>query len=459
MNSDPLSAGQVIAMLAVQLLLILINAFFAATELAVMQLSPSRLRRMAEEGDKAAPRMLRMVEKPSGFLSTIQIGITLAGFLASAFAADSFAPPLSRWFVGITGMGPDAFGTMNTVAIILIAIVLAYFTLVLGELVPKQIALHNPYKVARLSTGVISGMAVFMKPLVWLLSVSAKGVLRLFGIKGERSEEAVTEDEIRMMVDAGHEKGTIEAEEKAMIDNVFELDKTIARDVMTHRVDVVGIEADASDGEIFAIIAGSGLSRYPVYDSYDDIVGILSSRTWLLNYRCQEPKPLRELMRPARFVPETVRADVLLRDMQRTKDHLAIVLDEYGGFSGVVSMEDLIEEIVGSIYDEFDAPDDDAIQKLEENLWRIAGDADIEDIEEALGVKLPEEREYDSLGGLVFSQLSSIPADGEEVTVDAEGLHIQTEPVIDHHVEWARVSVNAPPPEENEEEDKRGNDD
>ncbi len=436
MNSDPLSAGQVIAMLAVQLLLILINAFFAATELAVMQLSPSRLRRMAEEGDKAAPRMLRMVEKPSGFLSTIQIGITLAGFLASAFAADSFAPPLSRWFVGITGMGPDAFGTMNTVAIILIAIVLAYFTLVLGELVPKQIALHNPYKVARLSTGVISGMAVFMKPLVWLLSVSAKGVLRLFGIKGERSEEAVTEDEIRMMVDAGHEKGTIEAEEKAMIDNVFELDKTIARDVMTHRVDVVGIEADASDGEIFAIIAGSGLSRYPVYDD-----------------------SLRELMRPARFVPETVRADVLLRDMQRTKDHLAIVLDEYGGFSGVVSMEDLIEEIVGSIYDEFDAPDDDAIQKLEENLWRIAGDADIEDIEEALGVKLPEEREYDSLGGLVFSQLSSIPADGEEVTVDAEGLHIQTEPVIDHHVEWARVSVNAPPPEENEEEDKRGNDD
>ncbi len=217
---------------------------------------------------------------------------------------------------------------------------------------------------------------------------------------------------------------------------------------------MVGIEADASDGEIFAIIAGSGLSRYPVYDdSYDDIVGVLSSRTWLLNYRCQAPKPLRELMRPARFVPETVRADVLLRDMQRTKDHLAIVLDEYGGFSGVVSMEDLIEEIVGSIYDEFDAPDDEAIQKLEENLWRIAGDADIEDIEEALDIKLPEEREYDTLGGLVFSRLSSIPADGEEVEVDAEGLHIHTEPVVDHHVEWACVSVIPPQePEEDEEE-------
>ncbi len=231
MNSDPLSVGQVIGMLVLQLVLILVNAFFAATELAVMQLSSSRLRRMAEEGDKAAPRMLRMVEKPSGFLSTIQIGITLAGFLASAFAAENFAPPLAWWFINVTGMAHGAFGTVNAVAIVVIAIVLAYFTLVLGELVPKQIALHSPYKVARLTTGVISGMAVFMKPLVWLLSVSTRGVLRLFGIKGERSEEAVTEDEIRMMVDAGHEKGTIEAEEKAMIDNVFELDKTIARDV------------------------------------------------------------------------------------------------------------------------------------------------------------------------------------------------------------------------------------
>lgn len=461
MNADPLSPGQIIGMLLLQVVLILINAFFASTELAVMQLNANKLRRQAEEGDKAAPRILKMVENPSNFLSTIQIGITLAGFLASAFAADNFAGPLTAWVVNDLGFTALPAASVNTLIIVLITIVLSYFTLVFGELVPKQVAIHKPYQVAKFTTGAIRGLSVVMRPVIALLSASTKGVLRLFGIKGERGEESVTEDEIRMMVDVGHESGDIAAEEKEMIDAVFELDKTTARDVMTHRVDVVAIEADAEPDEVVKIIAESGLSRFPVYDdSMDDILGILSSRVYLLNLRAKKPKSLRSLLREARFVPETVRADILLREMQQCNDHLAMVLDEYGGFSGIVTMEDLIEEIIGNIYDEFDAPEDDEIQQLGENSWRIAGDCDIEDIETALSVKLPEDREYDTLGGLVFSQLSTIPADGEEVQVEVEGLSIHTEPVVDHHVEYARVSVlphpapgqdDAPEPEKKKE--------
>ncbi len=457
-----MTVGTLFGMLALQLGLILLNAFFAATEIAVLQLSPGKLRHLAEEGDKSAPRILKMVENPSGFLSAIQIGITLAGLLASAFAADNFADPLAGWVSRSIGLAQQHYSLLRTVSIILITLILSYFTLVLGELVPKQLALHKPYAVAKITTRVIAGLAILMKPVIWLLSASTRAVLRLFGIKGERSEEIVTEDEIRMMVDAGSESGTIEEEEKQMIENVFELRDTLARDVMTHRVDVVAVEADAGPAEILAIIRGSGLSRFPVYEnSYDDILGVLNSRTYLLAVQQGGQPSVRQLLRPACFVPETVKADTLLRDMQQRKDHMALVVDEYGGFSGLVTMEDVIEEIVGNIYDEFDAPDEPEICRLEDNLWRVAGDADIEDVEDELGIQLPEDREYDSLGGLVFSHLNSIPDDGQTVTMDVEGLHIATDPIVDHHVEWALVSLLPPPEEaaaeENEKPKKREN--
>lgn len=448
-----MSIGTIILMLLLQFLLIFINAFFASAELAVMQLSPNRLRRQEEEGDKKAGKILRFVEESSDFLSTIQIAITLVNFLGGAVAADNFAGPLVSWVYDTLGFQALSRGALNSIALVLITLVVSYFTLVLGELVPKQLALAQPYKVASITTGVIGGMSVVMRPVIKLLSASTAAVLRLFGIRGVRDEELVTEDEIRMLVDVGHESGTIDSEEKAMIDNVFELDNTIARDVMTHRVDVVAIEADAEVDEVVQIIEESGMSRYPVYDdSLDDILGILNARTYLLNLRDEHPKTIRQMLRPACFVPETVPADTLLRDMQRRKDHMAVVVDEYGGFSGLVSMEDLIEEIVGSIYDEFDAAEEPEIRKIGENLWRVAGETDIEVLEEEFDVEMPEDREYDTLGGLVFSQLSAIPADGTEVDVEAYGLRIHTEPIEDHHVQWAKVSVLPKPVEEEEEE-------
>lgn len=253
-----------------------------------------------------------------------------------------------------------------------------------------------------------------------------------------------------MMVDIGEEKGAIEAGEKEMIENIFEFNNMTAEDVMVHRTDMVMLWTGDSDEEIVRTIEESGLSRFPVYEEdADDITGVLNTRDYLLNARRAAPKPLTELLRPAYFVPESVRTDMLFRDMQSRKTHLAIVVDEYGGTSGLVTMEDLLEEIVGNIYDEFDPQDEQEIIPLGACTWRIAGSADLEEVAAALMLSLPEEEEADTLGGLVFAQLPVIPADGSHPEVEVYGLHIRVEVLADRRVEWAIVTRQ--PPAEPEE--------
>ena len=247
--------------LLLQLLLILLNAFFAMTEIAVISLSPTRLRKLAEDGDKMAPRLLRLVEEPSGFLSTIQIGITLAGFLGSAFAADNFSEPLVNWVYHDLGFQALSMATLDTLAVIVITIILSYFTLVLGELTPKRIAMQRPLQVAKFSCRVVSALAVVMRPVIWLLSASTNGLLRLLHMKVEAEEETVTEEEIRMMVDLGEARGAIDSEEREWIDNVFEFGDAMARDVMTHVSDITAIPLHATDEEIEATIRETGLSH------------------------------------------------------------------------------------------------------------------------------------------------------------------------------------------------------
>ena len=269
-------------------------------------------------------------------------------------------------------------------------------------------------------------------------------------------KDEVSEDNIMAMVEEGEESGAIQSNEKEFIENVFEFDNTTAKDVMVHRTDMVSLPADASEDEILAAIRQSGLSRFPVYGSdIDDIVGILSTRDYLLNFREEEPRSLGELLRPAYFVPETVAADVLFRDMQGKKTHLALVVDEYGGTSGLVTLEDLLEELVGNIYDEFDPQEEQEIIPLEDGRWRVSGSADLEELAEAMELELSEdeERDYDTLGGLVFAQLSVIPEDGSRPVVDALGLHIQVEELCDRRVEWALVEKLEPAPEEAGEAD------
>ncbi len=429
--------------LLLQVLLVCVNAFFAATETAMVSLNDNKIKKQAEDGDKKAALMLRMVEAPTQLLSTIQVCITLSGFLASAFAADSFAKLLADALrnIGVTFVSPS---TLNSICLILITLVLSFFMIVLGELLPKRIALQNPEKVARATCGVIEFVSKLFKPLVWLLTVSTNGVLRLLRINPDASSDEVTEEEIRMMVDIGSENGAIEQDERTMIENIFEFNNTTAGDVMVHRMDVVALHVDDSDEEILKEIRESGLSRFPVYDNdIDDIVGVLNTRDFLLNLQSENRKPTRELLRSAYLVPETVSADTLFSNMQKQKIHLAIVVDEYGGTSGIVTMEDLLEEIVGNIYDEFDPNEEAEIEKLGNNLWRVMGTVDLETLSEALNIELPLEEEYDTLGGMVFSTLSSIPEDGSTPEMDINGLHVQVESIEDHRIEKALVSILA----------------
>lgn len=262
-----------------------------------------------------------------------------------------------------------------------------------------------------------------------------------------RRGDQVSEDNIMAMVEEGEESGAIQANEKEFIENVFEFDNMTAKDVMVHRTDMVTLSLDEDPDAILDTIRQSGLSRFPVYgDDVDDILGVLSTREYLLNFHLPNPKPLKELLRPAYFVPETVQADVLFRDMQGKKIHMALVVDEYGGTSGLVTLEDLLEELVGNIYDEFDPQEEQEIIQLDENRWRVSGSADLEELAEAIGLDLPEEedRDYDTLGGLVFAQLPVIPEDGSRPCVDALGLHIQVEELCDRRVEWALVEKLVP---------------
>ena len=436
-----------------QVVLILLNAFFASTEIAVLSLNENLLRREAEEGDKKAARLLKIVQAPTKFLSTIQIGITLAGFLGAAFAAENFASRITAWLVDGLGFSALPREAVQSVSVSLITLVISFFTLIFGELVPKRVAMKKAEMVARFASGVVYGLSVVMSPVIALLTLCTNGVLRLMGIDPNADEEEVSEEGIRMMVDIGEEKGAIEADEKEMIENVFEFNDTVAEDVMVHRTDMVMVWVGDTDQEIVETIESTGLSRFPVYEEdADDIIGILSSRDYFLNSRKEAPKPLRELLRPAYFVPESVPADVLFRDMQSRKTHMAIVVDEYGGTSGLLTMEDLLEEIVGNIYDEFDPQEAQEIIQLEPNLWRVAGGAELDDVAAALDLEFPEDEEADTLSGLIFDQLPVIPKDGpSQVEVEAAGLHIKVESVADRRVAWALVSKLPQGGEETEE--------
>ena len=425
--------------LLLQLVLILFSGWFAATEVAILSLNELKLRTDAEEGDKVAAKLLKLTEAPNKFLSTIQVCITLAGFLGAAFAAQAFSEPLMQWLVNL-GVTLEA-ELLHTLCVVAITLILAFFTLLLGELTPKRIAMHYPDHMARMGLKVITICSVLFAPIVWLLSVSTNGLLLLLGIDPNAEEEEVTEEDIRALVDMGEESGAIEEAEKEMIENIFEFNNLTAENVMTHRTDVTAIWVDEEWDVILQTIRETGLSRFPVYnEDMDDIIGTLNTRVFLLNMQTEHPRTLREMIREAYFVPSTVQADMLFRNMQMKKIHMAIVVDEYGGVSGIVTMEDLLEEIVGNIYDEFDPQAEAEITRVDEDTWRISGQAALEDVADALSVELPLEEDYDTFGGLIFSQFTIIPEDGSQPEVDCHGLHIVVEKIEDHRVEKALVT-------------------
>ena len=397
-----------IKQILLQIILIALNAFFAATEIAVISLNEKKVRALAEDGNKKAVKMLKIIEEPTQFLSTIQIGITLAGFLGSAFAADNFAEVLSAAISKAFNLSADNTKIINTVAVVLVTLILSYFTLIFGELVPKRIAMKHKEKLANSVCGIISFLAAVLKPIIWFLTISTNAVLRLVGIDPHEKEEPVSEEDIVLMLDAGADEGSLDHDDIEYIKNVFKLDKMTAEDVMTPRKSVISISYDASDKEILEIIEEESYSRIPVYeDNPDKIIGILHACDYLLK-RNEKNFNLKSILHTPVFVPETVSLDVLFKDMQTDHNHLAVVGNEYGETSGIVTMEDILEEIVGEIWDERDEEIDE-FKKIGDNTYKVLCTASLEDFREYFKLEDEEELDVSTVNGWITEITGIIP--------------------------------------------------
>ncbi len=421
------------------LFLMLLNAFFAASEIALISLNDNKVRLMAEAGNKKAKILKGLLDEPSRFLATIQIGITLAGFLASAFAAESFSGELVNFIKQYGLPVPDAW--LNTFSLIAITVILSYFTLVFGELVPKRLAMKRAEAISMIVANPLHFLSVVTSPFVRFLTFSTNFFVRLLGVNPDEENQAVTEEEIRMMVDVGEEKGTIHEAEKRMINNIFEFNNKTVTDVMTHRTDILALPAEATLSEVTDFINREKYSRIPVYeDTVDNIVGILHAKD-VLEYITldgnTESFDLTHLIRRPYFVPTSKRIDILLKELQREKTHLAVIFDEYGGTEGIVTLEDLIEEIVGNIFDEDDEEERD-IDELGENVFIIKGSVTLDVVKDTLRVDLPIE-EFDTIGGFMIGQLGRIPQKDERPEVAFRGWLFMVEEVEEKRVVKVRA--------------------
>jgi putative hemolysin len=451
---DPGPALDIILKLVLLFVLIFFNAFFAMSEIAIISLNDTKMQKLAEEGNKKAKQIVKLTENPNRFLSTIQIGVTLAGFLASASASQNFADLLVNALkhTAIVNVIPES--VINGISVVLITIITSYFSLVLGELAPKRIAMQVPEKVSFKVVGILLFIAKITKPFVKVLSVSTNGVVRLLGFDPNADEENVTEEEIRMMVDVGGEKGVIEDSQKEMIDNIFEFDDLDAGDIMTHRTDMTAIEVSRSLEEVAELAIENGYSRIPVYeDDPDSIVGVLYAKDLLkyVGHNIPADLTISKVMRKALYVPETQSCGDLFKAMNDSHTQFAVVVDEYGGTAGIVTLEDVLESIVGNIQDEYDDEDEEIVQ-INETTFTIDGITDLDEVDELVGTKLPE-GDYDTLGGFVISLLGYLPSesDPEPAVAEYDNLRFTVLNFEDRRI--GEIKVEILPKEENEDED------
>lgn len=425
--------------IGLQILLIALNAIFACAEIAVISMNDSKLAKMAADGDKRAIRLAKLTNQPARFLATIQVAITLSGFLGSAFAAENFSGVLVTWLLDLgVKIAPEV---LDSIAVVFITLVLSYFTLVFGELVPKQVAMRNAERLALGMSGFICGIAKLFRPIVAFLTLSNNGVLRLLGIDPNAQEEEVSEEEIRMMVDVGSENGTIDNEERDFIQNVFDFDNLPVVEVITHRTETVILYMEDAMAEWDKTIRDTWFTYYPICrETPDHIVGVLNSKIYFrLDDRSRENVLAQAVSEPY-VVPETLKADVLFRNMKKEREHFAVVLDEYGGFSGVITIKDLIEELVGDLEDDEEAEEEtEEIQQISENTWAVDGGVLLEELSPVLGLSL-ESEEYDTLNGLIFHHLGTSPEIGEVVAVG--NATIEVVEIDNYQVEKAKITLH-----------------
>lgn len=441
MEEDPATTYTLILILA----LIMTNAFFAATEIALVSVRRTRIRQLADEGNARARTVQRLLENPTNFMSTIQIGVTLVGFLAAAAAAVNLAQPLAVVIDDI----PVAIIANNAlpIAVFLVTIVVGFVTLVAGEIGPKSLAMQHAEKIALWTAGTISLLSYIFLPAVKVISFFSNLLVRPFGGRATFAAPILTEEELKMLVEAGEEAGTLEEEEKEMIHSIFEFTDTVTRQVMVPRIDMKSAEVTASLDELLEVILKHGHSRIPVYeDNVDQIIGVVHAKD-LLPVLKEDLRDfdVRRVMRPAYFIPENKPVDELLAEFKRSKIQMAIVRDEYGGTAGLVTIEDLLEEIVGDIMDEYDV-EELMIDVIDENTAVVNARMSIDDLNEHMNLSLPESDEYETLGGFVFGLIGTQPNEGDSVTYENVAFSVEkTEGGRLHKIRVVRTPLPEPP--------------
>ena len=427
-----------ITQILVLILLIGLNAFFAASEIAFISLNDAKIEKQAKEGNKKAKQIEKMLKSPSKFLSTIQIGITLAGFLSSAFASDAFAYRLAPVLNNLIPIGTEIW---QNISIIIITIILSFFTIVFGELVPKRLAMKNYEKISFATIGIIRTISIITAPFVKLLTVTTNAISKIFKVS-ENEEEIVTEEEIKMMVDQGEENGTIEEDEKEYINNVFEFNDITASEIMTHRTDIFAVDINTSPGELLEEIIKDDCkhSRIPVYDeTIDEIKGILYVKDIIKNINKKTFK-IKNIMKEAYFVSQSKLINELFKELQKNKKHIAIIVDEYGGTAGLITMEDILEEIVGDIYDEYDEIEEE-YEKIDDKTYIISGSMPIYDVNKLLEAHIPE-GDYDTISGYLQEEMGRIPTEEEIPIVETEELTFKIEEYEDKRILKIKVCKN-----------------
>ena len=414
-----------------QVILIFLNAIFASAEIAVVSMSALKLQKMKKDGNKKAIRLLNLTANPARFLATIQVAITLAGFLGSAYAADNFAKPLVAVLLTLGwGISEKA---LNGICVFLITLIIAYFSIVFGELVPKRVAMQKKEGIALGMSGVLLVVSKVFRPIVWLLTASTNGMLKLLGI-GTDAQEEVTEEEIRMMVAAGSEKGTIDLEENELIQNVFEFNDIPLEEICTHRVDVIWLSTEDEIEEWDKAIYDTRHNFYPVcVESRDGIIGVLDAKEYLrLKDRSKENIMKQAVDKPF-FVPENMKADVLLNKMKQKGNYFAVLVDEYGGMSGIVTMRDIFELLVGDLLEAGEEDRGDEITNIGKNEWIIQGAASLDEVAEILEIELPLE-DYDTFSGYICGTLGAVPDDGITFELETDDLSIQVQQVQERRI-------------------------
>lgn len=419
------------------LVLIFLNATFASAELAVISMNDAKLRKLAADGDKRAGKLVALTDQPARFLATIQVAITLAGLLQSAFAADNFAGPLVT--VLVKAGVPVSENILKNICIVIITLVLAYFNLVFGELVPKRIAMKKSESMALGMSGMLYFVAKAFAPLVWLLTASTNLVLRILGMNPEEEGDSVTEEEIRMMLAEGNEKGTIPAEENELIQNVFDFNDISIEEICTHRKETEMLFLSDDQEEWEKTICGSSHTFYPICgEDMDDVVGVLNTKIYFRLLDRSRESIMEQAVENAFFVPEGMKANVLFGKMQQGRNYFAVVIDEYGGTTGIVTLHDLIEALVGDLEEKEETPKPREIEPLPDGSWRIRGWADLEEVAEALDRRLPTDI-YETFSGYICGMTGRVPEDGESFLWEGDGLQIQVQKVQGHMIQEALV--------------------